>query len=141
MTAENKVMKEIQVQLVKEDPFLRLWRNNVGKAWVGGPVLKSHEAFTATVLPGDVLIRNARPFHAGLCEYSSDLIGLQRIIITPEMLGRAVGVFAAVEVKHGRGVVSEGQHDFVNMIRALGGIGVVARSIAEAREGINAYRL
>lgn len=112
----------------------RLFRNNVGQAWVGNAARFSN-AGTVIVSPGDVLLRNARPLHAGLCAGSSDLIGWRTITITPEMVGQRVAVFVAIEVKSDRGRATEDQAAFLRAVAAAGGMGGVARSVEDA-EGI-----
>lgn len=102
----------------------RLFRNNTAQAWVGRHV-QFKRVETVTVQPGDVLIRDARPLHAGLCVGSSDLIGWT------QRDGRAV--FTAIEVKAERGRVTEEQATFIAAVQAAGGIAGVARSAEEAR--------
>jgi hypothetical protein len=74
-----------------------------------------------------VLIHDARPLHAGLCEGSSDLIGWTPVTITPDMVGTTIAVFTAVEVKTGRVRVTEAQTRFLDAVTAAGGIARVAR--------------
>ena len=95
-----------------------LFRNNVGQGWTGD----------ATHLPdGSVLIRNARPLHAGLCTGSSDLIGWRPLLIGPEHLGQVVAQFAGVEVKTARGKESPAQVTFRRVVNEAGGLALVAR--------------
>lgn len=109
----------------------RLFRNNVGQAWAG----------KAERLPdGNVLIRDARPFHAGLCVGSSDLIGFSVVTITPEMVGRTVAIFSAVECKAAGGRVRPEQANFIEQVRKAGGIAGVARSDDEALALFERYR-
>lgn len=62
---------------------------------------------------------------AGLCEGSSDLIGWTTVEITPEMVGRKVAVFTAVEVKvPGKRPTAE-QVNFLAQVRTAGGIAEV----------------
>lgn len=63
----------------------------------------------------------------------SDLIGYRRVTVTPEMVGKHVAVFAAVEVKTARGRVKAEQQRFVDHIRSAGGIAGIARSVDEAQ--------
>ncbi len=91
----------------------RLWRNNVG------------------VLPD----KYGRPVRYGLCNESkevnkvcksSDLIGVQPILITEDMVGSTIGQFVAREVKkpgwHYVGNAhEEGQLNFLSLVIALGG--------------------
>lgn len=83
--AESSVQAEIR--LLASQRGWRLWRNNCG------------------VLPD----RNGRPVRFGLAndspqlnrEYKSgDLIGIMPVVVTQEMVGRTVGIFTSIEVKH-----------------------------------------
>lgn len=100
--------------------------------WIGRSK-KISTPTTTKLLPGDVVIQNGRPLHAGLCEGSSDLIGWTEKIITPEMVGKKVAVFTAIEVKTDSGRASAAQLNFVSRVRQAGGIAGIARSPEEAR--------
>ena len=63
----------------------------------------------------------------------SDLIGYRRVTVTPEMVGTEVPVFAAIEVKTGKGKATEQQKAFIEHIRNAGGLAGVARSVDEAK--------
>ncbi|MGR0183199.1 VRR-NUC domain-containing protein [Azospirillum aestuarii] len=127
---ETPILRSILLALGAR-PDARLFRNNVGTGWAG-QVVRFSAPSTVRVGPGDVVVRNARPLHAGLCVGSSDLIGLTTITITPEMAGRSIAVFTAVEVKAARGRSTEDQRAFVSMVTQRGGIAGVARSPEEA---------
>src|SRR5690606_22629570 len=61
----------------------RIFRVNTGQGWVG----KSWRAPSRTTVEleaGDVVIRQARPLHAGLVEGGADLIGWRSRVIQPE---------------------------------------------------------
>lgn len=68
----------------------------------------------------------------GLATGSSDVIGLTPVEITPDMVGRTIGVFTAIEVKAGRGRSTPEQDAFISMVRERGGIAGVARSVDDA---------
>lgn len=100
-----------------------LWRNNVG----------------ATQTPDGRMIRY------GLCNESkklnqrfksSDLIGGTPVTVTPDMVGKRVMIFTAVEVKKadwkpGSDTQRErGQLRFINAVRAAGGFGFFCRDSA-----------
>jgi hypothetical protein len=78
-------MRQIQVALCGIG--LRLFRNNTGMGWVG-KLFRPTRVMTIAVGPGDVLLREAFPLHAGLCEGSSDLIGWVSVTVTKEMVGK-----------------------------------------------------
>jgi len=76
----------------------------------------------------------------GLCKGSSDLIGWRTVKITPDMIGKDIAVFTAIEIKTKRGIVSDAQRNFIERVMLAGGIAGVARSEDEAvkllREGV-----
>jgi hypothetical protein len=110
----------------------RLLRNNVGTGWVG-PIERIARAGIAQVRPGDVIVRNARPLHAGLGVGSSDLIGWHSIVIGPEHIGRRLAVFTALEVKAPKGRATEEQEAFVATVERMGGIAGIVRSEEQVR--------
>ena len=119
----------------------RLWRNNVGTGWAGQAMrITAANRFTIgqTLQPGDVVVRQGRPLHAGLCVGSGDLIGYSTVEVTPEMVGRRVAVFASVEVKAPKGRVSPEQAAFAQHIQQAGGLAGIARSVCDAEKILNA---
>ena len=109
----------------------RLWRTNVALAWTG-QAQQIKQRGRLLLDPGDVVIRNARPLHSGLCRGSADLIGLRSITIGPEHLGQRLAVFAAVEVKSATGRPTPEQLAFIDVVQQMGGFAGVARSVVEA---------
>ena len=105
------------LQLRASEFGARLFRNNTGQGWVG-QMIRCDGYSSIRVQPGDVLIRNSRPLHAGLCVGSSDLIGW-----TSE------GKFLAVECKTDRGRLTEHQNNFLTQVKQDGGIAILARSV------------
>ena len=111
----------------------RLWRNNVGAGWAGQATKIQRRGMVA-VEPGDVIVRQGRPLHAGLCKGSSDLIGLRSITIGPEHVGQTLAVFAAVEVKAPKGPSTTEQRAFIATVAAMGGLAGFARSVEDAAQ-------
>ena len=105
----------------------RLFRRNVGRGWIGESVRLPN---------GNVLIKNARPFHSGF-EGQSDLDGWHSIIITPEMIGRKLAIYTAMEVKTATGRVKKSQAKHIELVLAAGGIAGVVRSPEDAEELLN----
>ena len=112
-----------------------LFRNNVAQAWTGDST-KYQRAAQVMVYPGDVLIRNARPLHAGLCKGSPDLVGWQPVTITADMVGRTVAVFTGLEVKSATGKPTPEQRTFLAQLGGAGGVAAVVRSPDEARAAL-----
>lgn len=92
-------------------PGVRVFRNNVG-------ALKDQEGR---------LVRYGVANPGG-----SDLIGWRSVTVTPEMVGRKVAVFLAIEVKAERGRATDAQVNFINRVKADGGLAGVARSVDDA---------
>ncbi len=71
---------------------------------------------------------------------SSDLVGLTTIMITPDMVGKMIGVFTAVEVKEeGWSINStdkraQAQKKFIDWVKTKGGFAGFASSVAEFRK-------
>lgn len=115
---------------------VRLFRNSVGVGWIG-KLEKPTRPVQVTVFPGDVVLRKARPLHAGLTEGSSDLIGWRTVTITPEMVGQQVAVFVSLEAKEGTGRLSPEQRGWLNGVRQAGGIAAEVRSVEDAEKAVN----
>jgi hypothetical protein len=106
----------------------RLWRNNVGTGWAGQAAkitAGNIRAVAAALRPGDVVVRQGRPLHAGLCVGSSDLIGYRQV--------NGVAQFVALEVKSATGRPTKEQAQFIDHIEAAGGVSGIVRSIDAAR--------
>ena len=107
---ETDIMRLIQVAASKVG--MRLFRNNVGQAKT----------------------EDGQFIRFGLCPGSSDLIGFKTKTITPEMVGKQIAVFTALEVKTERGRVTAEQQNFINMVQNAGGYAFVCRSESEFLE-------
>lgn len=97
-------------------PDCRLFRNNVG-------VARYPDGSTVAY---------------GLCPGSSDLIGMTSVQITPDMVGRRLAVFTAIEVKNqAKAKRQDNQKSFIAMVRERGGCAGFAASVDEALSIIN----
>lgn len=76
-------------------------------------------------------LKDGRYLTSGLCVGSSDLIGWTPVVITPEMIGRTLAVFTAVETKRLKKDATDKQADFISAVVAAGGIAGVARSVED----------
>lgn len=104
-----------------------VWRCNTGMGWAG-KATQVREHTTVAVHPGDVIVRHARPLRAGLCVGGSDIVGIVPVRITPEMVGKIVGVFVGPEVKDATGQPSPEQLNYMAAVTSLGGISGVVRN-------------
>lgn len=95
-------------------------RNNTGVGWAGKTIHVSKPT-TVTLMPGDVLIRQARPLRAGLGEGGGDIVGI----------GDG-GRFCMVETKIANGRQSDAQISFGDGVIKHGGRYGVARTPDES---------
>jgi len=100
----SRLEKEIQHEArlaLGTDPACAFFRNNVGQAQFVSPEGK---------------ISNVK---YGLCEGSSDLIGLVSVVITPEMVGKTIGRFGAFEFKQPGASTEKRRAELQRMFRDL----------------------
>lgn len=141
---EQQIQQQIRLALGRGD--VRLWRNNVGKGWQGGglfpgqpvrPITKKELPFARLKLrAGDLVLRNPRRINFGLCEGSSDLIGLSSFVITPEMVGQHLAVFTSLEVKSKTGRPTKEQKNYLALVQKMGGVAALVRSVEEAERAL-----
>lgn len=112
---EANVLHDVRLEVSKSGGTV--FRNNVGK-------LKDQQG---------------RLVSFGLCEGSSDLIGFYPVTITPDMIGRTIAVFLAIECKSSTGKASDSQNNFVRVVKESGGISGIARSAKEAKGIIDGF--
>lgn len=110
-----------------------IFRANIGQGWTSSEKpLKARHYMTVSLAPGDVVLRDARPFSTGLPPGFSDLFGLVPVVITPDMVGQQVAVFTALEVKTAKGKPTEKQAAFIKAVNDNGGRADVVRSPEDA---------
>lgn len=107
----------------------RLFRRNVGMAWVGD-ALRISAGGMIRVEAGDVVIRQARPFNAGV-KGQYDTYGWQEVTITADMVGQKFARYVEIEAKQGSGRESPEQIAWGNAVRHAGGKAGVARTIED----------
>jgi hypothetical protein len=61
------------------------------------------------------------------------------ITVTPEMVGRKIAVFTAIEVKQPKKKPTDKQHHFITTVTEMGGIAFVATGTDDVEEAINNY--
>lgn len=125
---ETDLQRQIQIELSDENT--RLLRNTVGFGWQGD---------NFTIRKGRLVAGVARPVTFGLGPGTSDLVGPRSVIITPEMIGRRIAVFAVVEVKDAKKRATQEQMQFLSAMTDLGALAGVARSVEEARRIVTQF--
>ena len=98
----------------------RLFRNNVGMAWMG-KAERASSVMTVTLHPGDVVVRHARPVKFGLMVGSGDLIGWRSETITADMVGQKIARFLSRETKVKNNKPSPEQANWKTQVNAAGG--------------------
>lgn len=93
-----------------------------------GEAVRSPVPIQVTLNPGDVLLRRARPLHAGLCVGSPDLVGWRTVEVNGEPFARFVGL----ETKTPEGRLRDAQAAFQRAATAAGAICEVVRSVEDA---------
>lgn len=135
--SETLIQRDIRIAIGGRSDC-RLFRNNVAQGVVGNVRwIKTRE--TVDLFPGDAVVRRGRILHAGLCEGSSDLVGVRRVLITPDMVGRTVGLFVGLEVKDEGGTTEPAQERFLKMLLEFGAFGGIVRSVREAEGGVSVW--
>lgn len=119
--SEQDIQNSIRLA-VGARPDCRLFRNNVG------------------ALPDSrgVLVRY------GLAPGSADLIGIQRVVITPEHVGQTLGRFLSIEVKRPRHKTAperaELQRLWREMVERFGGVAGQCETVEAALELVSGKR-
>lgn len=144
MAAESTVWKRMLLRAGKiPQATVRMFRNNVGFAWIGRPAIRITPSNRHNTLlhVGDVVVRNARPFDAGLFKGSGDGIGWSSMEITPDMVGRRIAVFTSAETKKPTGgKVQPEQWDWYRNVREAGGIAVIVKHEQDLELAIEAFK-
>ena len=142
MATESTVQRNVWLALARRAlARVTLFRANSGKAWLSGGGKVEVDA------RGTAHVPFARPVALGLALTSgdtvpglSDLAGWTDVVITPEMAGRRIPVFTAIETKEsGGGRRRENQINFVQQVQKAGGIAGFAASEQQANEIIEAW--
>ena len=76
---------------------------------------------------GVAKLADGRRIRFGLFPGSSDLIGWKTITVTPDMIGKKIAVFTAIEIKSKEGRTSKKQQNFIDAARRSGGIAEIKR--------------
>ena len=127
---ETDLGREIQVAASKIG--CRLFRNNVGEAWVGlaQVVTQGKRVFLEE---GDVVIRHKSRVVYGLCVGSGDHIGWKPVLITPDMVGNTIAQFVSCEEKKPhKSHTSPEQLNWRDAVNASGGLAFITASVEDA---------
>lgn len=118
MSRETLIQSKTMAVLNQRDSPCRVWRNNVGGFYDA----------------------NGRYVEYGLAPGSADLIGIERILITPEMVGSVFARFLSIEMKTPKGRAQDNQKAWMHTIQSLGGTALLMRKPEDAIEHIRRIR-
>lgn len=118
--SEQRVKQELLLKLGSR-PDIRLFRNNVGMAYMGSVVDDDDDMIT---------LKGRRVVKFGLHKGSGDLIGWKSVTITQDMVGKKFAQFLSVEVKRPGGRRSSDQETWYIVVSESGGIAIVADDAA-----------
>jgi len=126
----NSIMKDVSPH------GARLFRNVRGYFYTIDSVKSLIKAtLSLNTMSIKIAIGNLRSVMAGLlAPGASDLVGFMPIIITAEMVGQKIAIFASLEVKTDTGKPTAEQLHFCKIVRESGGFSGVVRSPEEARK-------
>lgn len=123
---ESEVQQHIQMQAMHYG--CTLMRNNSG-------ALPDQNGRPVRFGLGNVSAKHAETFK------SSDLIGITKIVITPDMVGKTIGVFTAIEVKDESWNSQKkldkretAQNNFIQWVISMGGIAGFANSVDNLKQ-------
>jgi len=119
--SERLVQNKIRLAL---SGLATIFKVNSGRGWTGNNISRLSD--------GSLVIKDPRPFASGLPTGTPDLIGFKEIIISPDMVGKTIAQFCAIEVKAGKNKTTTEQDNFLNVVQRAGGITGVARSAEDA---------
>lgn len=120
MKSEDEIQQLIQIEAAKNNS--RILRNNSG-------ALKDATGRTVRFGLGNVSKKINETFK------SSDLIGFTKVTITPDMVGKTIAIFTAVEVKKEVWTFNPddkrevAQNNFIEWVKTAGGYAGFANSI------------
>lgn len=126
---ESAVQQRVRLELARTGALV--WRNNVGAC----------EDKTGRIIRYGICNESAQ-MNRSLA--SSDLIGITPIVVTPEMVGKTLGVFTAAECKHSDWHLTPGdkraqaQLRFIDLVRSVGGIAGFVTDPAQVADLIRA---
>lgn len=126
--SEELIQQKVRLDVARSG--IDMWRNNVGVA-----MHTDYYGKTRAVRYG--LLNDTEKINERF--KSSDLIGIRPVLITADMVGQVLGVFAAIETKKSDWTYrpndehTQAQQRFIDLVRAAGGFAGFARSVDEAR--------
>ena len=125
-TQESNIFKRAMVAVSKLGT--RLFRINAGRGWTGSKLTWNSDRTKLT-------IHNPRPF-IGAPKGYPDGTGWTPV----EVGGRIVAVYTAIETKTKTGRATKEQVNFLDQVKAAGGIAGIVRSDEDAVELINDFK-
>lgn len=126
---EHDIQNRIRVAISQYGKYFRI---NSGTGWTSNDTRRISRECLYALEPGDVVLKNARTFSTGTPPGYTDLSGVTPVKITPEMVGKTIGVATFLEIKGPAGKISPDQFNFIQVMRDAGAIAGIARSEEDA---------
>ena len=123
MSAEHQLQNDILCLGIGD---VRLLRINSGVAWQG-----DRKKFVDRSL----VLSNPRKIILAP-KGTADILGLRAVTVTPEMVGKRIAQFVALEVKAGS-EPSPAQERFLETVTKLGAVGAFVASVSEAKSALS----
>lgn len=114
---EHDIQNSIRIALAHRNIYTE--RMNAGKFW-GGKVLAHDGRHLVLDNPTQVI---------GAAPGTADLVGFRPLQVTPDMVGKTIAQFVAIEVKKPGERPRENQLRYLRMINQRGGVGVWADDV------------
>ena len=121
---------ENEIRLFASKYGHRLFRCNVGRAWQGKKVDSSCPTCNPANSKSIIKLLHPRVFH-GHAEGTPDLNGWTMVEILPEMVGKQLPIFTAVEIKTAGDRLKPSQKKILAYLQKIGAICGVARSVTD----------
>ena len=125
-------VNEIANKALKEFSFI--FNNPVGSSVVGGKQFYAKKDGAIPVKKGDRVTIGGQRISYGLFPGSSDYVGWDETVITPDMVGKTVAVFTSIEIKTENDKLSDKQRRWNAAVRRSGGIAEVWHAVGDAIE-------
>jgi hypothetical protein len=129
MVNEHEIQNRIRAAI---SPYGKYFRVNSGTGWTSNDLRRITVAGRYELQPGDVVLKNARPFTTGVPAGYSDVSGATTITVHPSLVGEKIAVATFIECKVPGKNPTPDQRNFLSAMREAGAIAGVASSEADA---------
>jgi hypothetical protein len=130
MEHKTEAQLQAEIALAGNKGGTRLFKNVGGNFWQGKLL---------DITNNIAKLAKPKRIKCGLVTGAADRIGFHQVTITPDMIGKKIPVFAAVELKKHDGRLSPEQQNFIKFILDMNGIAGVVRSVDDLKNLLDSY--